>query len=55
VCTADRDEVIAAAAKLLLERGIEGIGVDALAKAAGKSSLPVAPWKHASCPLKPLS
>jgi TetR/AcrR family transcriptional repressor of nem operon len=33
----NREEVIAAAAKLLLERGIEGIGVDALAKAAGKS------------------
>jgi TetR/AcrR family transcriptional repressor of nem operon len=31
----NRQEVIAAAGKLLLERGIEGIGVDALAKAAG--------------------
>ena len=33
----NREQVIAAAAKLLLERGIEGVGVDALAKAAGKS------------------
>jgi TetR/AcrR family transcriptional regulator, transcriptional repressor for nem operon len=33
----NRQEVIAAAAKLLLERGIEGIGVDALAEAAGKT------------------
>ncbi len=31
----NREHVIAAAAKLLRERGIEGIGVDALAKAAG--------------------
>ena len=31
----NREQVVAAAAKLLRERGIEGIGVDALAKAAG--------------------
>src|SRR4029077_1642406 len=31
----NREQVIAAAAKLLLERSIEGTGVDALAKAAG--------------------
>lgn len=31
----NREQVVASAAKLLRERGIEGIGVDALAKAAG--------------------
>jgi TetR/AcrR family transcriptional regulator, transcriptional repressor for nem operon len=31
----NREQVVTAAAKLLRERGIEGIGVDALAKAAG--------------------
>jgi TetR/AcrR family transcriptional repressor of nem operon len=31
----NREQVVAAAAKLLRERGIEGVGVDALAKAAG--------------------
>jgi TetR/AcrR family transcriptional repressor of nem operon len=31
----NRERVVAVAAKLLRERGIEGIGVDALAKAAG--------------------
>jgi TetR/AcrR family transcriptional repressor of nem operon len=31
----NREQVVAAAAKFLRERGIEGIGVDALAKAAG--------------------
>jgi hypothetical protein len=34
----NRQQVIAAPAKLLLERGIEGVGVDALAKAADRQA-----------------